>query len=100
MFRALKKHELLLESTIITLIRTLLYIGREIIGLDIPENTEISMVFDDSIIEDKPSRQKTDLELVKEGIMMPYEFRMKHFGEDEETARSKTERTKANGKHE
>ncbi|MBQ2916551.1 MAG: phage portal protein [Clostridia bacterium] len=100
MFRALKKHELLLESTIITLIRTLLYIGREIIGLDIPEKTEISMVFDDSIIEDKPSRQKTDLELVKEGIMMPYEFRMKHFGEDEETARSKTERTKANGKHE
>ncbi len=92
MFRSLKKHEILLESALITLVKTLMYIGREIIGLNIPEEPGISVVFDDSIIEDKQSRQKTDLELVKEGILMPYEFRMKHFGEDEETAKSKTER--------
>ncbi len=92
MFRALKKHEILFESAMITLVKTLLYIGRDVIGLDISENAEISVIFDDSIIEDKTSKQRNDLELVKEGIMMPYEFRMKHFGEDEETARSKTER--------
>lgn len=92
MFRALKKHEILLESAIITLVKTLLYIGKEIIGLEISDGAEIAVIFDDSIIEDKQSKQKTDLELVKEGIMMPYEFRMKHFGEDEETAKSKTER--------
>ena len=41
----------------------------------------------DSIIEDKAAMQTRDLELVKSKIMAPYEFRMKYFGEDEETAK-------------
>ena len=89
MFRSLKKHEILLEEELVSLIRTLISIGREVMGLDITENPSISVIFDDSIIEDKNSSRKADLELVKEGIISPWEFRMKHFGEDEATAKSK-----------
>ena len=99
MFRTLKKHEMLLENAIVNLMKTILYIGRGFLSVEMAENVEISVIFDDSIIEDKQSRQKNDLELVKEGLMMPYEFRMKYFGEDEETAKVKTERNESNGKH-
>ena len=97
MFRSLKKHEMLLEEELVSLIRTLISIGREVIGLDIANEPSISVIFDDSIIEDKNSSRKADLELVKEGIISPWEFRMKHFGEDETTAKAKTERINSNG---
>ena len=51
------------------------------------ENAAVSVIFDDSVIEDEASVQKRDLELVKEKIMAPYEYRVKHFGEDEQTAK-------------
>jgi len=98
MFRSLKKHEILLEQELVSLIKILLTVGKNIIGLDIDDESPVSVIFDDSIIEDKNSSRKADLELVKEGIMNPWEFRMKHFGENEETAKTKTERNISNGK--
>lgn len=70
MFRTLKKHELLLEDAIINMVRGLLFIeknfGKEI---SIDENAEITVNFDDSIIEDTAEikRQATselNLELI------------------------------------
>jgi A118 family predicted phage portal protein len=51
--------------------------------------------FDDSVIVDKDAQFQQDLRLVQSGIMSPVEFRMRNFGEDEETAKQKIAEAKA-----
>ena len=43
--------------------------------------------FDDSIAADRKTEFEEKQKLVESGIMMPWEFRMWYFGEDEETAK-------------
>lgn len=90
MFRTLRKHESGLEKSLITLMRTLLYIGKTVIGEDVNPDTMLTVIFDDSIIEDRPSEKASDLELVKNGIMTVSEFRKKYFGEDTASAAKNT----------
>ena len=52
------------------------------------EDVEISIDFDDSIIEDKSADFTKDLQLLSAGILNDWEFRMKWMNEDEETAKS------------
>ena len=87
LFRSIRKHEILLERPLISIAKAVLYIGARFLCKEIDENASVSIIFDDSVIEDEASVQKRDLELVKEKIMMPYEYRIKHFGEDEQTAK-------------
>ena len=49
------------------------------------EDVEITVDFDDSIIEDKESEFNRDARMV---IMQPYEFRMRYMNEDEATAKA------------
>ncbi len=51
----------------------------------------ISFEFDDSIAADRKTEFEEKRLLVNDGIMTPWEFRMWYFGEDEKTARAKTE---------
>lgn len=48
----------------------------------------ISFEFDDSIAADRKTEFEEKRLLVDEGIMMPWEFRMWYFGEDEQTAKT------------
>lgn len=45
--------------------------------------------FDDSVIVDKDTQFQQDMRLVSVGIMGKVEFRMRNFGEDEETAKAR-----------
>ena len=56
--------------------------------MSLDENVEISIDFDDSIIEDKESDFNRDSRLLQMGILNDWEFRMKWLNEDEETAKS------------
>ena len=49
---------------------------------------EISIDFDDSIIEDKSADFTRDLQLLNAGILNDWEFRMKWMNEDEATAKA------------
>lgn len=49
----------------------------------------VAMSWDDSLVTDKQTEREQDLKDVAAGIMMPYEYRMKWYGEDEKTAREK-----------
>lgn len=50
---------------------------------------EVTADWDDSVTTDAETKRKRDLEDVAAGIMSPWEYRMKHYGEDEETAKSR-----------
>ncbi len=89
LYRSVRKHEILLEQPLIGLMRAILQIGREILGIGMKEDPKIGVRFEDSIIEDRSAEQKRDGELVSLGILADWEFRMKYFGETEEVARKK-----------
>ena len=87
LFRTIKKHEIILEETLTQLARTILRLGNKLYGMGLNEEVEISIDFDDSIIEDKQSDFSHDMQLLNAGIMNDWEFRMKWMNEDEATAR-------------
>lgn len=87
LFRTIKKHELVLEAALAELCRIILRLGNLAMQAGLNEDVEISIDFDDSIIEDKETDFNRDMRLLQAGIMGDVEFRMKWFNEDEETAK-------------
>ena len=88
MFRTIKKHEIILEQALTELCRVLLRLGNTAMNAGLDENVEISIDFDDSIIEDKQTDFSRDMQLLQAGIMNDWEFRMKWMNEDEATAKA------------
>lgn len=88
MFRSIKKHEIVLESVLIEFARILLRLGNQYMNMGLNEDVEISVDFDDSIIEDKATDFARDMQLLAAGVLNPYEVRMRWMNEDEETAKS------------
>lgn len=54
---------------------------------------EVTVNFDDSIIEDKPAEQLRDQQQVRDKLMAVWEYRKKYFGEDEAQAKAMGRRT-------
>lgn len=88
MFRTIKKHEIILESVLTELCRIILRLGDSVMGMGLNEDVEISIDFDDSIIEDKQQEFNRTLQLLAAGLMKPEEARSILMNEDIETARA------------
>lgn len=88
MFRTIKKMEIVLEQALVELCRILLRLGNTAMNAGLNEDVEISIDFDDSIIEDKQTDFSRDMQLLNAGIMNDWEFRMRWMNEDEETAKA------------
>lgn len=88
MFRTIKKHEIVLEQVLKELCRVLLGLGNTAMNAGLNEAVEISIDFDDSIIEDKSTEFSRDMQLLNASIMNDWEFRMKWMNEDEATAKA------------
>ena len=86
MYRSLTKHELVLERVLIQLIRTIIRAGNTIGIPGLDENTDITIAFDDSIIEDKTTERQSDRQDVSMGVMGLAEYRSKWYGETPEQA--------------
>lgn len=88
MFRTIKKHEIVLEQVLVELCRILLRLGNTAMNAGLNEDVEISIDFDDSVIEDKATDFSRDMQLLSAGIMNDWEFRAKWMNEDEKTAKA------------
>ena len=77
LYRSIRRHELLLETSLKELLRILLRMGRDGFGLDLDPETEILVDFDDSIIEDKGSDFERDCRMLELGVLDRDEFRKK-----------------------
>ena len=86
-FRNMKKHEGILEKAIITLMKAIMYASNTFTSITFNKPEEVEIQFDDSIIEDKTTEKDNDRKDVEAGIMSKLQFRMKWYGEDEETAK-------------
>lgn len=87
-FRTIKKHEIILEDVLVDLCRLILRLGNAFMSAGLKEDVEISIDFDDSIIEDKETEFNRDARMVSMGIMNAWEFRAKWMNEDEKTAKA------------
>lgn len=67
LFRTLKKHEIILESVLKELCRIILRLGNTAMNRGLNEDVEISVDFDDSIIEDKAADFARDMQLLSAG---------------------------------
>lgn len=83
LFRNLKKHELILDAALQGLVKAIAQMAGITIG-------EITIEFDDSIIEDEDKERQRFMQEIREGLRQPWEYRVKYFGEDEDTAKAMT----------
>ena len=89
MYRTIQKHEIILHDALEDLIRIIIRLGKTANVSGLVENTEITLTFDDSIIEDKQSERNEDRKDVSMGVMGLAEYRAKWYGETEEEAAGK-----------
>lgn len=87
MFRTIKKHEVILESVLVELCRVLLRLGNTAMGLGLNEDVEISVDFDDSVIESREQNEARIYQMLNAGLMKAEEARSILMNEDIETAR-------------
>jgi len=81
LFRTLKKHEIILESVLVDLVRLIIEIGmRYNMSLGLDRETEITVTFDDSIIEDKNAELNRRLSEVSAGLLRPELYLMYRYG--------------------
>ena len=69
------------------LCRIILRLGNTAMNAGLNEDAEVTIDFDDSIIEDKTTERNNDRQDLAAGIMNPWEYRMKWYNEDEATAK-------------
>lgn len=86
MYRMIKKHEIILEDALKRLIKIIIRLGI-VLKEPLNEDTDITIEFDDSIIEDKETERKQDMQDVAIGAMAIEEYRAKWYGETVEQAR-------------
>lgn len=87
MYRMLKKHEIILEGVLKQLIHIIIRLGI-VLGNSLQQDTEITIDFDDSIIEDKEAERLSDRQDVAMGAMPLWEYRAKYYGETETQAKA------------
>lgn len=81
------KQYIAVEQLLADTVRAILWAGKSIMGAPVDPDTDITVQFDDSVIVDKETERLRDKEDVRDGIMQPWEFRVKWYGEDEQTAK-------------
>ena len=86
LMRNIRRHEHALERSLAGICRALLASARAL-GEELPDEGTVRVGFDDSIIADTAAEKKQDMAEVAAGLMQPWEYRVRWYGEDEETAR-------------
>ncbi len=87
LMRNIARHEHALEHSMAGICKALMHVARGF-GEELPEEGDIRVMFDDSIIADTAASKASDMAEV--GVTMhAWEYRMKWYGEDEETARER-----------
>ena len=87
LMRNIRRHENSLEGALTGISHALLHMSRSF-GESVPEEGNLTVAFDDSIIQDTAAEKEQDMANV--GVTMnAWEYRMKWYGEDEETAKER-----------
>ncbi|MEA5057469.1 MAG: phage portal protein [Anaerotignum propionicum] len=81
LYQNLRKHELILEGALIHLVKAIATM------LGYRNEIQVTINFDDSIIEDTAAEKQQFLQEIRDGIRQRWEYRVRFFGETEEEAK-------------
>lgn len=87
MFRTIKKHEIILHDVLVELCRIIMRLGNTAMNAGLDEDVDITIDFDDSIIEDKQTIFNQTMQMLAAGIIHDWEARAELRNEDTETAK-------------
>ncbi len=82
LMRNIRKNENALEGALVAVARSAMACARAS-GDPLPDEGDVSVIFDDSIVQDTGAEKGQDMREVAAGLMQPWEFRCKWYGEDE-----------------
>ena len=85
MFRTIKKHEQVLENSLITIVRAIAY-ASSAFGNQLIDATKVTIDFDDSIIEDRGAEQVRAMQEVSQGLRSKKSYMTKYQGLNEQQA--------------
>lgn len=83
-----KKHRSALNKYTIGIVRSILMIGRIIFNENVNENDTINLVDKDGFLNSEEDQKEEYMNEIAAGLRQPWEYRVKFFGEDEETAKN------------
>ena len=86
LMRNVRKAEGALAGALVDVSRAVMACARGF-GEALPEEGEVSVVWDDSIVQDTEAEKAQDMREVAAGLLGVHEYRMRWYGEDEATAR-------------
>jgi len=87
LMRNIRRHENGLEGSIVSIAKAVMHASRYF-GESIPDEGEVHVQFDDSIIQDTAAEKEQDMKEV--GVTMSaWEYRMRWYGEEESVARAR-----------
>ncbi len=87
LFRTIRKHEIAIENCLYDLFRSILFIENTFFGANLKEDAEISINFDDSIIEDVAEIKKQALLELNAGLIDDIEYYKRVYKMTEEQAK-------------
>lgn len=89
LMRSIATHENALGASLAQISRAVLHCARSVLSISLPAEGDLRVIFDDSIIQDTQALKQQDMAEVTAGVMSPWEYRVKWYGEDETTARER-----------
>ncbi len=94
LMRSIKEHENLLGDAIAQICTAALHCARTFLDVPLPPEGDVTVKFDDSIIQDTAAEKAQDLAEL-DLTLNDWEYRMKWYNEDEETARANVPRAQS-----
>jgi len=82
------KHGIVIEEALKKIIRAILWAGKNVLGEHVNPDAEINIEFSDGYIVSDDEKRAQDISDVRDGIMQPWEYREKWYGDDGETAKA------------
>ena len=92
--RNLKKNSHMVEQALKSIVKSILWVGVNMLGSNVVAECGVSIELPDGVVEDDATEKASDRQDVKDGLMLPWEFRIKWYGESEEVAKAKIEEGK------
>ena len=80
LMRNVRRHEHVLEKAVTGICRAAMAVERSL-GVELPDEGDVRVSFDDSIITDTAAKKQQDMAEVAAGLMTPDEYRAKWYGE-------------------
>jgi len=83
------KHGIVIERALQSIVRAILWAGKNILGQPVDPETSIVVSFSDGYIVSDDEKKADDRQDIDYGVMPRWEYRMKWYGEEEAVARAK-----------